>query len=61
MSNSFVSGCCKGELCTVCKKPASKKVEEVIFEDDPEQMRHPYTAYLCLAHFNQIMNIINFK
>jgi hypothetical protein len=58
VTNKFISGCCKGEMCTRCKAPAAHKVEEVIFDDDPEQIRHPHVAYLCDFHFNQIMCII---
>ena len=55
-SKKFVSKCCVGERC-FCGRQATKKVEETIFDDDPEQIRHPYTAYLCEKHFNQIMRI----
>jgi hypothetical protein len=29
-------------------------VEEVIFREDPNQMRHNYTQYVCCEHFKQI-------
>lgn len=50
----FVSVCCEGEKC-FCGVPASHKVEEVIFDDDPSPLRHPLTAYICDYHFRQIM------
>lgn len=50
----FVSVCCGGERC-FCGKPAEHKVEEVIFDDDPIPVRHPYTSYICHAHFVQVM------
>lgn len=53
----FTSLCCYGEICTICGKPAQRKVEEQIFEDDPMPIRHPYTAYVCLEDFNKIMRI----
>jgi len=40
-----------------CGNPAVKKVEEHIFDDDPDQMRHPYVAYVCKKHFNEMMGI----
>jgi len=52
----FVSECCIGELC-FCGKAATNKVEETIFHDDPNPIRHPFTAYLCYTHFTQIMEI----
>jgi hypothetical protein len=50
----FVSECCEGERC-YCGAPAEHKVEEVIFDDDPIQPRHPLTSYICHAHFREIM------
>ncbi|MBO9710510.1 MAG: hypothetical protein J7521_20105 [Caulobacter sp.] len=52
--DAFISGCCKGERC-FCGEPAARKVEEVIFDDDPIQHRHPLTRYVCAGHFAQIM------
>lgn len=53
----FVSGCCEGQRCSFegCGAPAEHKVEEAIFYDDPIQHRHELTAYICHAHFRQIM------
>lgn len=45
----------KGERCTMCNQPAAKKVEEVIFDDDPVPVRHPWTSYLCLLCFGRVM------
>jgi hypothetical protein len=53
----FTPACAQGELCMICRAPAQRKVEENIFDDDPMPIRHPYTAYLCLKHFNLVMNI----
>lgn len=53
--SGFVSGSCKGETCSVCGKPANNKLEETIFWDDPNQMRHPLTAYVCREHFRMIV------
>jgi hypothetical protein len=50
----FVSACCEGERC-YCGKPAEHKVEEVIFDDDPIQSRHPLTSYICHEHFAGVM------
>jgi hypothetical protein len=53
--SGFVSGCCKGEICSVCGKDATNKLEEKIFHDDPNNMRHPLTAYVCREHFRMIV------
>ncbi|RYF10534.1 MAG: hypothetical protein EOO77_21325 [Oxalobacteraceae bacterium] len=53
----FKSKCCEGEVCRICGTAAARKVEETIFDDDPMKIRHPYTAYVCLEHFNAIMGI----
>lgn len=50
----YVAGCCKGEKCRVCKKDATHKVEETIFDDDINTFRHRLTAYLCCEHFQLI-------
>ncbi len=63
MTDRFVSGCCEGERCNYqgadwiikCGKPAEHKVEETIFHDDPHQVRHGFTAYVCHEHFVAIM------
>jgi hypothetical protein len=49
------SECCIGENCRICGRPAAHKVEEVIFDDDPDVHRHPFTAYLCCRHFAAVM------
>ncbi len=43
----FVSASCRGEKCQICKAPATHKVGEEIFDDDPNQVRHNLTAYVC--------------
>jgi uncharacterized protein YuzE len=55
--SNFTPASARGEKCRMCGQPAQRKVEEVIFSDDPMEMRHPYTAYVCLEHFNEIMEI----
>jgi len=50
----FISACCGGEICQ-CGKFAEHKVEEVIFDDDPNQNRHPFTAYICHDCFAKLM------
>lgn len=55
----FISGSCIGEKCSMCGEPATKKVEEHIAHDDPEQNRHGLTAYVCEKHFNLIMCVGN--
>lgn len=49
----FVSASCEGEICHVCKVPATHKASEVIQWDSPDypHKRHPLTAYLCCEHF----------
>jgi hypothetical protein len=52
----FVSKTCGGELCRVCELPATHKVGEEIPHDDPVPFaRHNLTAYVCCAHFIEIM------
>jgi hypothetical protein len=46
---------CGGEKCTVCGEQAYHKLEETIFDDDPQPHRHPLTAYVCHHHFNMIV------
>ena len=55
ISDKWASVCCVGEVCRICKSPATHKVEEVIFDDDPNSMRHPLVAYVCCAHFSILM------
>lgn len=50
----FVSIYCEGEKC-LCGKPAEHKVEEKIFDDDPEPIRHEFTAYVCHDCFRRVM------
>lgn len=51
----YVCKCCRGEKCRMCGEPAVKKVDEVIFPDDPYQNRHELTAYLCMGCFKKVM------
>lgn len=52
----YVPLSCGGELCSMCGKPAHRKVGEELFHDDPQPYRLSLTAYVCLDHFNQIMD-----
>lgn len=53
----FVSKSCVGESCRVCELPATHKVGEEIPSDGPMQDRHNLTAYICCAHFVEIMGL----
>jgi hypothetical protein len=54
---SYVPQCCEGVTCQVCgQQPAAHKLEEVIFDDDPQPIRHPLTAYACRRCFAGIMH-----
>lgn len=55
MNCKWASLSCVGETCSQCANPATHKVEETIFEDDPHPIRHPLTAYLCCFHFSSVM------
>jgi hypothetical protein len=48
------SKACIGEKCW-CGEPAAKKVGEEILFDDPNPARHNLTAYVCAAHYAQMM------
>lgn len=52
--SDWVSKSCEGETC-LCGKPATAKLEEVIFDDDPFPHRHPLTSYVCHDCFGRIM------
>jgi uncharacterized protein DUF3310 len=57
----FVSESCQGEICGICIRTnsaqvsATHKVGEEIATDDPNQVRHNLTNYLCCAHFTMVM------
>jgi len=40
--------CCEGEICR-CGEKATHKIAEVI--QDPEDIRHEFTAYVCCGCF----------
>lgn len=50
----YVSAACQGETCR-CGKPAARKVGEEILFDDPCQVRHNFTAYVCWDCFCALM------
>ena len=52
----FVSGSCKGEYCRMCAEPepATHKVGEEILSDDPNKIRHGFSAYVCCDCFGLI-------
>jgi hypothetical protein len=55
----WISASCGGEKCGMCWRagnstPATHKVGEEIPHDDPNQMRHNFTQYVCCEHFKQI-------
>jgi len=54
---NFIPLSAGGEACRICGNPAHRKVEEHVFDDDPMPVRHPFTAYLCLYHFNKVMGL----
>lgn len=58
---AFKSMYTNGEKCSICQSEAFEKVEQVIFDDDLEQIRHPLTAYVCKNCFNRIMSPYLFK
>ena len=51
----FISGSCKGEICSVCGKDATNKLVEEIPSDEPDRMRHNLTAYVCRDHFTMVV------
>lgn len=53
--NDFISVCCEGEKCSVCGEPATNKLEESIFPDDPHPNKHPLTTYVCKEHFRMLV------
>ena len=52
-----------GEKCSVCKKPASHGVEEILgacvvkLNNGMEILGHPFTNYVCCKCFRKIMGI----
>lgn len=57
---SFISKACNGEICSVCGESATNKLEETIFFDEPNKMRHPLTAYVCREHFQMIVGTFKY-
>ena len=55
MPDHFVSASCGGETCAVCRAPATHKLGECIMHDDPQPFRHELTAYVCCAHWRQVL------
>lgn len=52
--NHPVSKYCHNERCS-CGVPATHKIGEEIFDDDPNPIRHNLTAYVCCFHFRQVV------
>ena len=50
----WISVSCGGENCSMCGAPATHKVGEEIQWDDPNKMRHNFTAYVCCNHFMKL-------
>lgn len=42
----------------MCREPATHKVGEELFHDDPNPYRHNLTAYVCCWHFGFIMKTV---
>lgn len=57
MTNTYISGCCEGEKCSVCNHEATHKIGEEILFDDPNKMRHNLTAYVCCEHFQMLFGV----
>lgn len=51
----FISAACRGELCRICNEPATHKVGEEFFFDDPGPPRHNMTAYLCCRDLRWVL------
>lgn len=41
----------------MCGAPATHKVGEEMFADDPQPIRHNLTAYVCCQHFTAMMGL----
>lgn len=59
MPEHFVSASCRGERCNIpaCQTPPTHKVGEELMHDDPIQISHNLTAYLCCQHFEGVMQV----
>lgn len=60
MAAPHISASCVGEYCH-CGAPAAKKVGEEILHDDPMPNRHNLTAYVCAAHYAEMMGPLGAK
>lgn len=56
MNQIWKSKYCQGEKCR-CGNDAIAKVGEEIFDDDPNPIRHNFTAYICKEHFEELFGI----
>lgn len=54
----FVSATTHGTTCLHCGEHATHKVGEEIAFDDPHQIRHNLTAYVCCQLFSYIMGMM---
>ena len=51
---SYSSIYAKGEKCVICKSMADRKIGEIILDDNPVQIQHELTAYVCNSCFSDI-------
>lgn len=54
----YVADACIGELCQMCGRAATHKIEEVHQEGHPRTGAHPFTVYLCCGDFGKVMGAI---
>ena len=55
MKHKSISPVFLGEDCTICHRQAEHKVAEEIMDDDPNPIRHGFSAYLCCRCFRLVM------
>lgn len=51
----FISRSSVGEVCRICRDPATHKLGEEIPHDDPWRDRHNATAYVCCPCFVMVL------
>lgn len=55
MSHEHFVSASAGGPCAICGERSTHKVGEEIPHDDPFQMRHNLTAYVCCRHFRKLL------